>query len=117
MDTKNINLLIIGELGETFEFLGVISVLSMQLLIKEAEKLQLSCLSGIDLYKDTYFNYLQTKNIITNELILLNKYSTLQDNLLKMIQRGAETVYREKGYTYLKFSGLSLKNIQNNYHS
>jgi len=105
---KNIvGLFVVGEFGEMEAVLGETFIEDVQELITEAEKLNLVCLSGIDIHEDTFFNYLQVETILKDELGILQKNPAISVHLLSMIEKGAKLVQKEAGFTYLKITPLS----------
>lgn len=93
----------VDEMGELEKSFGGIEQESIRAIIRAANDQGLDCLSGLDMFGDTYFNDKQCRTIY-KELFILRQDKKIDDQVLDLIQEGVHFVSNE-GYVFLEFVG------------
>jgi len=100
---KVIRIISLDEFGKNIVIFGQFDFCEMQKIVDVAEGLHMVCLGFINLQEDTYFNYIQAKDI-ESELKILEENTKLSQDLLSTLFKAADLSV--KSYAYIKIEGL-----------
>jgi len=96
---------VIHEFGELIKNLGIFTEENIQKMVTIASMENMTCLSFIDLPRDTYFNTPQCK-VIKNEVSILKKYEEIDKNLLDLIDKAADLAIEDEAFVKFEVAEL-----------
>ena len=97
INKKSMTIIVLDDFGEDIIIFGEFHSIDVKKVFDIAEKHEMSCLGCIDISRDTYFNYIQSKDV-KQEVDTLRKYKDLNKNLLDTLFRAADITIKSDSY-------------------